>query len=426
MKKIIYFGVLFVLLTLGACSDDDGSDLESVIPTGTGSMEVMSAEDQLKYVQETVGMAFQLFNPEDQKELLLNGAFAVAAYGELKAPAEWRALADELVKAATVTVTGNGSLDTRASYNVVNSVYFSDFTGQFTPGEGEWVKTGSSDKIEFLFSGPDGQQQTFVITGSKETFLYSFVSEQWKGTDVYYISTAIYIPTTLEVSYNVHGQSLAKATINYSVTSKENGSYDIKAAITADAANLNLSINLSANDNLLTGDFKLNVSGTQLLNGVIAADGHDLTNLQHIMLLTSTEDVVMLIDDIESYMDILGRVQINSEAETSRKFFRLRTGGQLTLEEADKEAKKLVNLLDDKTETWIRFNGTKTKQSEIHWAPYSFELSEGWGYAVTPLLYFPKEKLTVTPEEILSMEMISALTGLIDRYKSIFTPSGQN
>lgn len=444
MKKFIYC-CLSLLLLLSACSDNDDFDSDDKIPEGEGKMEVLSPDDQMKYIGETAGMLIQLLNPEDQKELLMNGAYAMAAYGELKAPVAWRQFAEEFVKAATVTVTGNGSAatpvggnmtdqegktaggaNTKASFNVVQHVYFKDFTGIYTPGSGEWVKAGDSDKIEFLFPGADGQQQSFIITGSEDTFLYSFVSEQWKGSDVYYTSTALYIPTTLEVSYNVHGRSLAQAKLNYTVQSQKNGSYDIAATLSATAANLSSLINITAGNRLLYGDFKVNVGGTTALRGAVAAEGNNLTNVQHIMLLTKLEDVVMQVEEIEGYVDILGRVQINTEMETSRKFVALKKPGNMTLTEADAESKKLTFLLNDKTETWLRFNNTKTKQSEIRWAPYSFEETDGWSYASMPTLYFPKDKVTLTPEELLTVELTEALQDLIDRYKVLFTPSTQN
>lgn len=431
--KYIAFAFGVLLATATSCTDecpDFGKD--SLVPEGQGEMKKMSVEKQLAFLGETAAMGLSYFNPEDQKTLILNAIYAEMAYGELKAPAEWRELAGktfdfnpmEWIK-GIAGAEGSAMKMTKVSFNIVKSLYFKDFSGVYTPGNGEWIKSSESNNIEFQFPGADGQVQTFTISASDKTFLYSYVGEEWKGSDIYYTSTALYLPTEITASYNVHGISLADCNISYSVDPKKNGSYDIEADVTANAANLSTKLRLTATEKRLSAEYALYINGQQLSNGAIVAHGKNLTNLQHIMLLTKVKDVAMLVKNGEAYVDILGRVQINSAFSMTDRFFDhrpiLTPLDNVTKEEAEKEVKKAADVYNRYTKVWMRFNDTRTKQATLHWTTRTTDLPEGWTCSMYPQIHFPADNSTYDLDTLIETGFSDAAQGilqLIEAYKA--------
>ncbi len=394
-----------------ACSDDNGPEPgdKNLVPEGEGKMEALGLTDQVAFSNETTEAVLSQLNPEAQEELLLNMGYAKIAYGELQAAAQWREFAEKVKEYLEETLT-QGSMpthpsETKAASNTVTDIYFADFAGVFTPGEGEWVRSADSKNIEFRFAGADGQEQSFVIVPSDETFLYSFVSEKWVGNDVYYTSTAFHLPTNLKASYTVHGQALAEATLDYSVVKKKDGTFDFKGLLSAKAANLAAEIDLTATNSRYTAQFTASVNNIPALKGAAVANGHHLTDLQHIMLLTKVEDVAMLVKNAECYADLLGKIQINGRIKMTERFFDVKPVitalDGLSQADAEKKVGESAKTLNKYTKVWLRFNNTRTEQSRLDWTSLTEPLPEGWACALTPLLYVPADNRSYSLEELL-------------------------
>ena len=438
--KILCCGA--VLSLSAACSDDGPEPGKDIVPEGEGKMDAMTISEQADFLEETAKLVLGGLNPEDQKELVLNAAFANAAYGKLQAPAEWREFAEKVKEYLEATLKGSGSIqgdsaassganaatssETRSATNTVVPITFSDFAGIYTPGSGEWVHSGDSKNIEFRFLGPDGEEQSIVAVPSDETFLYSFVSEKWNGNDVAYTSTAIYLPTGLNVTYNVHGDALAEIDLNYKVDKLKNGTFNASGTLRVTASNLSSTFDFTADNRLLTAQISASLSNREVAKGAIAARGNHLTDLQHIMLLPKLKDVAMLVKNAEAYVDILGRVQINGKLTMNDRLFDMHpvivpgviASGTADAEKAVEETAKTLNKY---TKVWMRFNNTRTEQSRLEWTHRAEVLPEGTVYNVVPQLYVPADKTAYDFTTLAATEFAdtaTALQHLIAAYKA--------
>ena len=423
---------MLVFVSCGKDEPDSGTP-ESIVPTGEGKMDLLSPQAQAGFLAETAGMVEASLNQEAIGQMVAEATYFNETYGSLMAPAQWRETGLKILEnigkgidiedffpvnpreflkdAAYGTANMNALALTRSSFNIIDSFTFSDLSGIYEPGDGEWVKTGDSKKIEFRFNCAEGGPLCFTVSSSEETFVYSFNEEEWKGNDVYYTTTVLNIPTKAEAVYEAGGIPFARTEVEYSIDKKANGTMDIKATATASAAGMDAKLELSVTDRRLEARHTLSSGGKHLCDGIAEANGNHMTDLMHIVSLKKPEDALLLINEGAACVDILGRVQINTKIRTTDKFFGLHfildNLSGITQEEAVAEIDRSANILNGYTDTYVRYNGTETVQARLKWGHKTDEKDGLWICTVSPLISFPSDG-TVIPVSTLLESLLGS------------------
>lgn len=464
-SKFLFVSALCAALSLASCSEASSKgnpnveDVDTDIPTGSGTMEDLDPEEQKDFLEKTATDLTKYFNPEDQREAVESAEYFIEKYSGLELPTEWtdddevnypdydyydRSGARKPRKAFLPTnwvkaimraaMTPTIDLMTRAVFEESYVFQFSDFTGVFTPGQYRWEKTGESNNIEFRFKGKDGSTQSIVITASKDTYDFSESYDDWYGDDVYYENYTYRIPLWAEVTFNGAKNVLATTRVDYNLSSDKNDIYEANATAKATIANLSTTCSIEGRNTQLAANASLSVGGKNLVNSTTVVKGNHLTDLDYLERAADGEEDIYasMFKSGEGFVNVLDRVQINAEITDfapyfeEESYFEYGTGWYQysTESEALNAAKNAAAQYNKYTKSYIRYNNTTTQQARIQWGYVQHEYDYSSGeFMLIPLIYFPEDGTTYRLTEYLSENLgsaVSSFENIIKMYHRAF------
>lgn len=399
----------FGLLSLGACSDDKKSDDPGKNPDGpggSGSMEVMTPEESKKFLESAVTKALDMFNPEDQKEVIEVAAYFEEEYGDLELPDNFYFDEDDdlyepksFMKGLASACRGNMEGLTRAAYTYTYDINFDKLKGVYEPDLRNdcWKFVEKSNDVIFRFYDKNSKQSEIKVTRSGGSSDFTITEEDndeyWDEYEKYIYN--ISIPHTVEARLSVGGKQLAYTKV---VSSIDIDGHKLSADVYAEAANLTASAKLEGNDSKVASTTRFTVGGKDFLTGYATVNGAGLCDYDKIkgMLEESTTDRewANFIQKGDAGVNLIGEVQVYAQANVTKDVVAAFRAGEWdsyeynSKSEARADAEAAVRALNQNIAAQMRYNDTKTDQATIVFELEEDTWSYGWEYTVGMYLKF--------------------------------------
>lgn len=389
-------------LTLGKDDVDMGDiELGGQDPTPDGG--AMTPTEAKLYMEQVAIDFLNKFNPDEQADVISLANYFVNTYGDLEEPEEWGL--DEYDEgyyySARKVMRGlQSALSHRNIYamsRAFDGVYdFERFAGVWVPGTGRWVKESDSKDIVFKFKGVNGETCLATATGTGSES--SMTVDGYTGR----------VPENVNVTITEGGKTHAKATVKSTVD--ESGHY-ANATIDVQAANITTYIELSANDNRITQNTTISVSGANVITTKAVVDGKDLCNRSKIESLIENEDgdgIADLFTRATVDIDVINRLQVGIEATQFRQIANIIGSDYDSYEYDDRDAayndcRNDANTLNSNMLTALYYNSS-VKQAGILFQPkledYGADYGyEDWEWYFEPVMHFEADNTTYGFEE---------------------------
>ncbi|MDE5876446.1 MAG: hypothetical protein K2H47_03005 [Muribaculaceae bacterium] len=395
------------LAMLAGCSDNDPDPVDNPDgPQGSGEMTEMSPEESKEFLTATSTEFLNLFNPSDQSEAIEVAAYFQKVYGDFDMPQQFRDLEEvryaspaKYFRAIHRAASGDVDALTRAAYTYTYHINFDRFAGKYEPvsSREEWVKTGDSKDIIFVFT--DGNNRQCELKASKgagtSDFDYSYTDE---GDGYYDDETYNYylsIPKEIKVTLTVGGKVLADSKV---VSDINVNGHSLRMETTATLCNLTVNAAVNGTDIKVQANMEAYVSGKKALSSYATVNGHDLCNKNKIEDLIDRDDadymLSSMLTDGECGGDVLGKVQVYGQMKYYKgmvddldNYWGSYNYGSKN--EAKIACEQVCDKLNANVKTQMRYNGTATDQATLVFVPYLYDWSYDWEYALEANLLFP-------------------------------------
>lgn len=405
MKHFKLSYAVIALLCLSGCSDSDPKD-EPDGPQGSGSMTEMSPEDSKEFLTSTATEVLDLFNPADQSEAIDLAAYFDKTYGDLDLPDEFLELEEDeyaspaaYMKAIRRASSGDIEALTRAAYSYSYNINFDRFAGKYEPSRYQWVKTGNSKDIIFVFTDSNNRQCELkaVKAGGTNDFEYSYTDDYYWDTETYnyYLS----IPKEVKVTLTVGGKVLAESKVVSDINIK---GHTLNMEATASLCNLSAKGTVKGTDSKVEAYAEFTVGGKKAVVTNAVVNGNNLCNKDKIEDLFNeyydeeeAEDMFLsMVTNGNCSADILGKVQVYGQIKTYDGMMYDLDGywdryDYDSKSMAEAACKRACANLNANIKTQVRYNGTTTDQANIVFVPYLEEWYSGWEYWIDANIGFP-------------------------------------
>jgi len=429
MKFRYLLPILICPLFFTACGDDDDeldpsgggtvvNPNDPDIPGGddnpSGSMELLSGPEAKQHLSSTANEFLSKFRTRDQQELMNLTGYFLDKYGDIDLPEQWNDVIDEnssyysparfMRALSRYAASGNGASLAAAVSTYTYNFNFPAFTGVYEPGYYRWDKVADSSDIIFRFADRSGARVELKVTASSsssqvdfdyEDSWYDYWSDQ-RYTDRYY--NHLSLPHTISLSLTRGGDTLASGKIDSRVNI--NG-HTFSADITATAANVSVSANVSGTDSQITTTATQAVNGAQLVNMTATLTGNKLCNKDAIRDAVENgmdnDDILSFFQNAKGSADIMGKVQLSLDGRLNRSVLDVIDDGcywdcwdYSSRSEAESACRSAINTLNDAFKGEVRYNRSSTLQATLLFKPYfdSWYGDQYWEYGVDMVLKF--------------------------------------
>ncbi|MDE5789671.1 MAG: hypothetical protein K2H96_00380 [Muribaculaceae bacterium] len=403
------------LLALTAC--DKGTDIDNPEgPQGSGTMQALSPEESRAFIEETAGKFLMKFNPADQQEIIELAAYYDTTYGSYKLPENFYEIIGEIVptpgeylRHLLEATGGDLSSLTRSATDFSFGAIFKELCGIYQPDAAtqSWVKTSSSDDIEFQFKNMAGEPAVMKV------------AQQGMGTDR--------VNVTVDLTDN--GVQLANSVVSSSYDSKK---HTISADVDARMMNLRAQTEIEGKDEIVESRSEFFISNEKMSTAYATLKGSGLCDAARWKELKDTES--LLLDNLIGKMvkkgyggvDVMGAIQVYGQMDYYEKLPLDIAGEFAGWGSTDKNMVKnacqeACDRLNKNIKSQVRYNGTKTDQATLLFQPGYKEWDTMWGYSATPMIQFPDHTL-YTPAEYFAgfADMAPKLGALLEAYQKIW------
>lgn len=406
--------------------DIDMGDIEiNSTPTQPGEDKLLTPAESKQYLEAVATDFLKLFKPEDQREAIELANHFVNTYGDLEAPAEWELdETDEGYNMPRRIMTGLYRTvvrrDLTALSRAFDNVYdFKRFAGIYEPGNGIWRKTGNSNDIVFKFTDGSGSACTVTATGT---------GSEWEITSD---GNTIRTPENVVAKVVKGSTTIAQATVRSNYSEKN---HTASTAINAVVANIEATSALNANDNRVTANAEVKVSGSVVLTSTAAIDGKNLCNFDYIRNLLDNEDgdgLNELLTKASAEVNLLSRLQAKGEISDIQSIVEAIDGCYDSYEyDSKEEGRKLCEadcrVLNSKIMSGIYYSSA-TMQAQVYFQPDLYEETEWgdyWEWIAMPVLRFPSDGSTYSFEDYFGNSRFASVENLwenlIDSYRNLW------
>ncbi len=400
-KAFAYAVVAAAAFGLAACGDDDpkepGTDPVPDGPDEPAVEGVLSPEESKEYIEETALQFMNLFNANDQKPLADLADYINTNYTDLEAPEEWADIIgddenygpyyspDAIAKAIKEAVnTGNYTAIARAAENVYR---FSDFTGVFEPSNGQWVKTGKSSDIVFIFQGPKGKCELKAAANGEWDYNY---------TDEYYPEDnfTVKVPKQLNVTLTEGSETLVNATIDNNVNISGQTIY-VKADVKA--ANIHAIAEINGTGSKITETQALAIGGKTYQTSEATINGSKMLDPETLNAIAEEEIAIdKVFKNAEAKATLMNRVFVNATAKNFGALAEIDTYFdnwvwddnsnnyiEQTKDDAERLCKQSCKVINDNVKGEIRYAGNSAVQATVEAYPYYYDDPYYWDWEVS-------------------------------------------
>lgn len=420
----------------------------------SGPMDVMTSEESKTFLQNTATDFLNKFQPEDQKEAIELAAYYSQEYGDLEPPVEFDIEPDGrsrtpgmYLKALASAAKGDMDALTRAATSYSYTLKFERFSGIYEPdlSNGEWVKTGDSNDIVFIFNNKSGQPVELKVTQaggiSDVDFTlteweddYDYETGYWEEFEVKY-NYFLSIPKNVTVTVKDNGKDLAKSTV---VSNINVDGHTLSADIKATLMNLDAEVMISGMDTKIEAYTNFFISGEKVGTAYATINGNNLCNKKKYESFEDMDDdqvkdeLAKMFSNGNCEANILGKVQAFGQA-TYYKEMPDDLGAYFddydysSKDEARNECQKACDRLNKNVNVVLRYNNTTTDQATFQFAPDFDEWNGGsyWEYYLTTNIIFPDDTSYNLDSYFDKFTNVSnKWDALIDAYEKIWDSAG--
>ncbi|MDE6408654.1 MAG: hypothetical protein K2K81_00205 [Muribaculaceae bacterium] len=403
------------LLAFASC--DKGTDIDNPEgPQGSGTMQAMSPAESKAFLEETAAKFLMKFNPEDQREIIELAAYYDITYGAYKLPENFYAILGQIIPTPgnyllhlLNAAKGDLSNLTRAATEFSCGAVYKELCGIYEPDAGtqSWVKTASSDDIEFQFKNRRGEPVVMKV------------AQQRMGSDA----------LNMSVNLTEGGVQLANSSVSSSFDSKK---HTLSADVDASLMNLRAQTEIEGKDPIVESRSEFFVSNEKMATAYATLKGSGLCDPDRWKELKNTES--LLLDNLIGKMvkkgycgvDVMGAVQVYGQMDYYEKLPLDIAGEYAGWGNTDKNMVKnacqeACDRLNKNVKSQVRYNGTKTDQAKLLFQPVYKEWETMWGYSATPMIQFPDHSV-YTPAEYFAgfADMAPKLGALLEAYQKIW------
>lgn len=416
LSKIKWLGMSLILLS--SCGDKDDNKVDNPEgPQGSGTMQEMTPEESKVFIQNTATEFLNLFNPQDQRQVIELATYFSSEFEDYDAPEEFESDNDgksrtpaPYIKAIGQAAKGDLDALTRAAYTYSYSIKFDKLAGVYEPNarEERWVKTGNSEDIVFKFINKNGKPVEMKVRQSGGTSDFHFseiyreeelINGHWDEYEVEY-KYFLSLPKNVTATLTENGKELANSTVTSSI---DIDGHKISASTNATLMNLKAIAKVDGNDSKVASTAEFYVSGNKVANSYATVTGNNLCNNKKYQ---SFEDM----DNDEIYAEltkmfkagdcggnVLDKVQVYGQFEYYEElpddldnYWDYEAYD--SKEDAQAACQKVCDRLNKNIRAQLRFNNTATNQATIQFVPFldQWGYSDNyWEYYISANLLFP-------------------------------------
>lgn len=286
MKKlyIVTAALAAAMVILPGCKKDDNHENEKV--------DVMTPDQSKEYITEVGQEIANLFNPEDQADLLELCQYFEEEYGDLELPDDFTFEEEEyeyndnkpsnplnVIKSLRKAgKTGSPTAMTRAASYIYTYRYSFDYAaGVYEPGLYSWEKVPSERTKDIVFRFKDDSRKEcelrIVRSSDSWNFEYTEEDEYEQGN---YLGE---IPTNLTATLKQASNELANVNLASNFNQQ---ACTLTASMTGNIANISFSGNINGNNSEMKLDAKGTVSGTEVASYNVTLTGNKMCDLYYV------------------------------------------------------------------------------------------------------------------------------------------------
>lgn len=451
MKKIfskaLFLSACIISASLAACSDDNGGGGENNVNTNnpnTGETPTTPVE-QKQFIENTAVELKQVLKPEDQADFVQfckDFANEFSSFNER--PVSTSAYVTRGIRHLGQAVShGNALGITRAMQEI--SYSFSDIAGIYEPdfSEGEWVRTGKSDKVEFRFT-VNGQSGSLTITGTGGTWTgqgqgYTYADDDYYEEEPIPVLYRLTVPRDVRITL-VHGsKTLAQGTVK---TDYDQKGHKANADVDATVANINVKATADVNDSRAIAHAVITVGGTQIADVNGQLNGHDLCNFERMLKIWQASEegdddhedsswindpnnIHSLFSDGTATANILRRMFVSGKCDSMSRLAYI-FSNWYDVEEDKSAAQTQVGVINDHIKSQFFLGGAKEPTGDIIWMLTREEDEYDYGdyWYPEPVMKFRADGTTYRFSEYFNendfSSTIDVFVGIADLYKTFF------
>lgn len=454
--KPFYVFALSGMLMAGftACGDDDnegpGGD-DPIVEPGQVDDSVnhpLTSTEAGNYLDETASQVYNLFNPNDQKEVVDVFNNYVEKYGDYEFDGDMfdfvsggKSMLTNMARSFAIGLsTGDlGNLSRAANAFVTRyDISFDKIKGIYTPDTRNetWRRDPSGNDVVFRFGTTE-----VVVKVSGGNWDMEIADEDWDyewsgdGYDevIYEYQYYISVPKNIVVTVTDSGKELVRSVVETNLDTKGK-TFHIKTNLRA--ANITADILIDGNNSLVTESESLFVGGERLVASTASINGSRLCDVEYLSELfdyDEIEDVKGKIDSTfgngEASVNIYDRVQINAQfskigtimAASDYDGYVYGSYGA----SAESDAENFASVLNSNMKANMSFGNTSVAQANILWQKYYDEYYPGSGeWFVEPVMVFVEDNSRFTFEEYFNegrfVNVETKFASLLDLYASLW------
>lgn len=396
LKKWARILLVSVLATgMTACGEDgpaeDGANDNGFNNDGTSGL---TQEQQKQHLESVAIEVSQMFDSNDQRELIDLANYWERTYSGLDIPREW----DEAASTPLYTpvhVLGKigkalrcGDMSTLAYGSCSYYYEFGKFTGIYEPGRYEWVKVGDSDDIVFRFNNANGAQVVVTVKASGRNG--EFVYED-------YDKHTVVAPKFMEGTIVENGKTLVHSKVELNL---DEAGHHVNYNATAEICNISVQSVMDATDTKITSNGSVAVDGRIFAKYDATVNGQGMatrSEIEHLLDGATDDDFCRVFKTANADVDILGKLQVKARMTDLRTIIDV-LDECYDDEEFDSKAqaqeacKNGCNRLAEALKGRLYFNGSSDMEAEIVYTPaldeYESIYYSWWEWYVDPQIKF--------------------------------------
>ncbi len=444
--------VAMALVMLCSCGGNDDNKIDNPDgPQGSGSMEEMTPEQSKEFLQTTATDFLNLFNPQDQKQVIELAAYFSSEFENYEVPEEFEIEPDgqkrtpaPYMKAVAQAAKGDLDALTRAATTYSYTIKFEKFAGIYEPDSKEerWVKTGNSSDLIFKFTNKSGQPVEMKVTQSGGTSDLDFSVSDWDYDYIngnyqefeYQYNYFLFIPKNVTATLVENGQELVKTTVVSSIDVK---GHKISADVNATLMNIQAIGKTEGTDSKVEATAEFYVSGEKVATSYATINGNNLCNQDKFEAMEDMDDeevaeeLAKMFKNGSCGANVLDKVQVYGQIQYYKDLYFDLDGYWSSWDydnkaTAEAECKKVCDRLNNNIKTQLRYNNTATDQATIQFVPFLDEWgSSSWEYWVSANLLFP-DKTTYNIDSYFDRftNVSNKWNSLISSYEKLWETAG--
>ncbi len=292
ISKLTLAAVVFAAFGLTACNNDDENGGGVNVDNPNKGETPTTPTEEKKYIENTAVELQKALKPEDQADFLnfcrdFEEEFSGFINDDIYEPGYY--VSKNLPELGRSLKKGDLIGMTRALKQI--SYSFKDIAGVYEPdfNKEEWVKTGDSNNVEFIFKVKGMNSSLTIVPSGGE---WSASGEGWYEEDEYpydeyKVLYKIAVPRNVTVTLKNGSTVLISGKV---VCDYNQGGKTASCSVDATVANISLKANADLTNTRCTAHAVASVGGTQILeaNGVL--NGHDMCDFDRLMMIANGPD----------------------------------------------------------------------------------------------------------------------------------------